>query len=598
MIDNRTSREEPEAGGNHPRWLMRAKRLGRVWTCLVICMLAYAAACAFWRYLTSGQWADFRPITFYRDLTVPLGEIFRHPLDVMAYPWMILVLGLGLGLLVLTPTILALLYRSTLSVPLVLSLILLAHMPVLALAVGVGCALASRARFRSEMPHAALLLGLVPPAVYFAMSAMAGTDISAVLPLQRWVLYAPLLTAMIAAVVLAVVMLGLARLSNYRTVAVVPLLTAVLAGPGVLFYLQVGPDELSYSAIVNQLLPSGSIFDDEALQPWSRRHEAAGLSGQALGERVREDLRARRDELVDRCRRFIRRFPDSSRVPAILWLRARAMSLQLDQAALAGGLIKHSTTFEMPESGDTWRELLEPCPTSRQASLGELALAELALRSIAHGADANTQTREADDRLHRAAEALADLVSADSEHAALDEEASPAVFFPPAEVPSEDYYRGALDRVERLKWLMNRNGVLDDPNAAEALGAYLDVNPKLPDYYRRLGDLLDDPDTSRERTSLGDNLKLAVALQTPNIYQRAEMLIVLAADQRTDAAIVANFELGKLAMRTAEAPAIGLVEGLKSPREYFRVVIAAPENPYRQKAIELLARIEPATESH
>ncbi len=598
MTENRTSRDEaPPAGNTQSRWLMRTDRLRRAWTHLAICLLGYAGACAFWQYLASGQWTDFRPIAFYRDLTVPLGEIFRHPLDVLTYPWMILVLGLGLALLVLVPLILAVLYRPTMTVPLVLVLILLGHMPVLALAVGVGCALAGRAKFRPNMPQAALLLGLAPTIAYFAMSALAGMDAALVLPLQRWVLYAPLLIALISVAVLGALILGLARLSSYRTAAVVPLLTAILAGPAALFYLQVGPDKLSYAVVVNQLQPSGSIFDDEALKPWSRRHDAAGLSAQALGERVQEDLRARRAALVDKCRHFIRRHPDSPHAPAILWLRAQAMSQQLDESALAGGLIKYSPTFALPVSAEAWQELRETCPASRQAPLAEWALAELALRSIARGEDANTQTRIADERLHRAAEALEKIVAYDTERVKLDQQAPHEVFFPPAEVPNRDYYRGALEAVQRLTWLMSRNKVLDDPNAAAALGAYLDINPKLPDYYQRLSKLLGDPDKAREQTSLGDNLKLAVALQTPNVYERAEMLITLARDERTDAAIVANFELGKLAMRTAEAPTISLVKGLKNPEEYFRIVIAAPDNPYRNKAAELLANIQPAGDS-
>jgi hypothetical protein len=101
--------------------------------------------------------------------------------------------------------------------------------------------------------------------------------------------------------------------------------------------------------------------------------------------------------------------------------------------------------------------------------------------------------------------------------------------------------------------------------------------------------LLNDPARKRERTALGDNIKLAIALQTPNVYERAEMLVQLARDERTDAAIVANFELGKLALRTAEAPVINLVDGLKTPEEYFRIILAAPPNPYQQKAAEMLA---------
>ena len=170
----------PKAAYMHSHWLMRTDRLRRAWTCLALCMAGYAGACAFWRYLASGQWVNFRPAVFYRDLTIPLGEVFRHPLDVLTYPWMILALGLGLGLMVLVPLILAVLYRPTTAVGLILSLILLGHMPVLALAVGAGCALAGRAKFRRETPYLALALGLLPTAGYFALSAMASTR--AILP--------------------------------------------------------------------------------------------------------------------------------------------------------------------------------------------------------------------------------------------------------------------------------------------------------------------------------------------------------------------------------------------------------------------------------
>ena len=585
----------PKAANVHSRWLMRTDRLRRAWACLGLCLAGYAGACAFWRYLASGQWVNFRPAVFYQDLTIPLGEIFRHPLDVLTYPWMILVLGLGMGLLVLVPLILAVLYRSTIAVPPILSLMLLGHMPVLALAVGVGCALVGRAKSRRETPCLAMALGLLPTAGYFALSALASMDAAVVLPLQRWVLYAPLLIAFISTAALAAMLLGLARLSGYRSVALLPVLTAILAGPAGLFYVEIGADELSYAVIVNQLQPSGSIFDDEALKPWSRRHDAEGLGKQALAEQVRDDLRARRDALVESCRTFLRRHPNSPRRPAILWLRAQAGSLQLDEVALAGGLIKYSPTFALPESAQAWKDLLDTCPASCQAALADRELAELALRLIPHGADANTQTRAADEHLHRAAEALKGIVNSDNDQAAIDKRARPEMFFPPAEVPSREYYRGALEDVEQLAWLMSRNGVLNDPNSAEALGAYVDINPTLPDYAQRLGQLLSEIAKARERTNLGDNIKLAIALQNPNVYERAEMLIALARDERTDAAIVANFELGKLAMRTAEAPDINrLVKGLKTPEEYFQIVIAAPENPYQHKAAQLLAGLQPA----
>lgn len=584
--------EHPSDESEMSRWLMRTDRPVRAQTCLALCLTAYAAACTFWRYAASGHWLDFRPSVFYEDLTAPLGEVFRHPLDVLTYPWMILVLGLSLGLLVVIPLLLSLLYRPAVGSWAVLGLFLLGHMPVLALAVGVGCALAGRAHFRRESPSLALGLGLLPGMAYFALSGMAGMDASVVLPLQRWALYAPPLVAALCAALVGSLALGLARLSGYRTVAVIPLLTSLLAGPATLFYFEIGPDELAYAVTISRLQPSGTIFDDEALELWSRRHDTKGLSRQALTERVREDLRTRRDELARRCEDFADRFPESIRKPDMLWLRAHAMSLQIDEQALATGLIRYSPSFVLSQAEEAWRRLLVECPASDQAALAHRALGELALRRIARGADADAQTRLADEHFHQALTALGPIVADRDEPA---ERTPREMFFSPPRTPNLDHYRGALEAVNQLDWLMRSNGVLEDPAAAEAMGAYLDINPRLPDYYKRLSALLDDPDRPREKTRFGDNIKLAIALQTSDVYVRAPMLMALAADERTDAAIAANFELGKLALRTAEAPSIGIVvKGLKPPEEYFRIVIAAPQNPFQAQAAEFFASLRSA----
>lgn len=585
-----------------PGRLMRpAKPLGNA-LALAVCLAAFVAVNAFWRHLGTGSWANFRPSAYYLDLTTPLADIFRHPLDVLGYPWMILITGLLLGLVILVPVLTAVLYRSIQSLAFLLVLAFVGHAPVLALAVAVGCILAGRGRLPSETPWLACVLGLLPAGAYLALSALAGVDTAAVLPLQRWALYAPFLIAILSAVLAAAVILIAARLGNYRPLPVCLLLVCLLALPAAAFRSRVGGDELDYALIVNrskaeQISPGEAVFHDRALEPWAREHGGEGLNPQTTRLRVEEDLAARRDRLVAQCREFLAGHPRSDRRPAVMWLLAQAGSLQLDDAALAAGLIRYSAAFPLPASAAAWQQLRQAYPASPQASLADWRLGELSLRAVAHPgrADPNQFLRKADEHLHRSAEALGRFLPATADRAEGGE--STRMFAATVDMPTKDYYRQALEAVQRICWLMDRNDVLSDPDSAEALAAFLDLNPKQPDYYAQLVSLLNDPARKRERTSLGDNLKLAIALQTPDVYERAEMLIQLARDERTDAAIVANFELGKLALRTAEAPAIGLVEGLKTPEEYFRIVMAAPPNPYQQKAAEMLASLANSSSS-
>jgi len=593
-----TARDHSDAGaGPATQPLVRAGAPWRGGVYYLIHLAAFAAVNAFWRYLATGRWVDFRPAAYYRDLTTPLGEIFRHPLDILAYPWMIFVMGLLVGLLALVPILIAVLYRSQRSVPFVLIVAALGHAPVLALAVAIGCALASRSSIRNEMPFLASVLGLVPAAAYFALSAVAGVDTAAVLPLQRWAVYAPFLIAFVSAVLTGAIVLGLARLTGLRSGPICLTLVLLLAAPVAMFYLRIGADELDYALIVNRLQVDGSLFEDEALGPWARRNAAEGLNPRTMRERVWEDLRSRRNRLLERCDRFLARHAASPRSSAVMWLRAQAMSLQLDEVALSGGLIKYAPSFPLPASQKAWEALRRDQPTSPQAILADWRLGEMAFRAIweERAADPNALVRKADECLQRARQALREMFPA----AAEEEPASVTrlMFAPPTDVPSREYFLGAKEAVERLLWLVEENRVLTDPNSAEALGAYLAVNPKLPDYFQRLGSLLSDKTRQRERTAMGDNLKLAVALQTPDLYERADQLIQLAKDERTDAAIVANFELGKFALRTAEDPARLLIQDLKTPEQYFQIVIAAPPNPYRQKAAKLLASLATRSKS-
>jgi len=551
--------------------LLRPTNRWRTGLFLSINLAGFLLVNAFWLYLSSGKWADFSPAAYHRSLATPLGQVLIRPLSVFTHPWMILVLGLLLGVVV----------RLLVAGAFVSIIAVFGHAPVLAVAVGIGCLLAARTPLRSDMPFLAALLGLLPVAVYLYLFAFLGTD-AAALAGQQLVLSLPFFVGGVGAILSAAVVLALARVTGFRPGAIWPVLAVLLAAPAAMFYTRIGVDELQYALISDELAWSDEIFSPVLLRDWRLRHDAAGLTLAKLKVRIEGQLAQRRHELARRCEAFVARFPASRRVPAILWLQAQALSLQLHAPGLEleTPVVRFSASYPSQASAEIWRRLVTEYGQAPHAALARVRLGVMALRA--------RQVDRAEKLLREAIRQLRSELSSMVNRRARATEFS--LFFPPPQQPPQAYYSEMLLAAERLIWLIERNDLLTDPPAAEATAAYLQANPHQLDYRQRLGRLAE----TYEGTKMGDNLKLAVALATPNLYERAEMLILLAEDERTDSAIEANYHLGHLALRTREAPALGLVEKLKSPREYFQLVVAAPKNPWQELAAFHLAALKTA----
>lgn len=540
-------------------------------------LVVFCAANVFWRYLATGQWVDFTLSSYRRDLGTPLGEILLRPLSVFSHPWMILVVGVLLGGMVFAPILISVLHRLAFAAVFVTVVAALGHAPVLGAALGVGCLLVARTRLRSDMPFLAVLLGLAPVAVYLYFFALFGSEPSTVQPIQRLVLVAPFVLAVVVVVVAGAVALGLARATGFRPDVVWPVMLVLAAVPVATFYARPGPAELEYALITEQLATGDAVFEPVTLEAWSRQNPTEGLNPQTLRIRIEDDLERRRQELAARCLRFVERRPGSERAPAALWVAAQAASAQVDGPALQVGLIKCSASHPVQASASLWERLAKAYPRSPQAGLAYGRLGELAMR--------RGEVHQAYAHLVKAQE---ELTRRTAQPAAPPGGAAVAkVFAPEPSVPSDRYYDEATFAVRRLQWLMDSNDVLNDLPSAEALAAYLNCSPRDTHYLDRLSRLAG----LYEQTHLGDNLKLAVALACPNLYERAEMLILLAARGDTDAAIEANYELGRLTMRTSEAPALPLVENLRQPEEYFRAIQAASPSPWKPLAEEHLASL-------
>lgn len=570
-------------------------RLVLVVALLAVNLAAYAAANCFWLYLHTGQWFDFTADAYRRDLTGHLGEVLTFPLSMLSHPWMIVVTSLLLAALVLGPVAVAALYRSLNTVPFVLAIVVLGHSPVLALAVAGGCLLIAGTRVRRQRPLAASLIGLLPVTVFLLFNIFFGTDSAALMPLQRWVPPAPLVLALLAAGGGASLTALAGRLLRVRIGVLWPVLLALLGGSAATFFAAVGADELHYNLIVGRLAPGDAMLEQEALVAWCRRHRMEGLSPAAVEASVQRDLKVGRAELGARCEAFLDRYDDSPRAPEIMWVWAQSFSLQVDIPSLRAGLVKYTAAYlpnrpaESDEPDlraacrDAWRKLAKLHAGWPPAALADWRLGELAMRD-GDAAAADELLRQAEEKITHVLDDLA---------ARREEKRSARVFTGKSHVLTEAYYRQALLPMRRLIWLMEENHALTDAAAAEALSAYLEVNPHLPSYAQRLGKLL-DPAKQREKTRMGNNIKLAIAEATADVFERADVLALLAEDTSgdTDAAIEANFKLGLL---ITQEPIPKLMSGIKGARHYFSQVAKARPNPWQAEARKHTSHLPPAT---
>jgi hypothetical protein len=527
---------------------------------------------AFWLYISGGRWVSFRPAGYWHDLVQPLGETFLTPLSVITHKWMIAVAGLTLGLMVFVPIIMSVLYRLSWAVPAVAIVAFIGHAPVLALTLTVGCMLAGRTPLRSDMPFVAMVLGFLPPGLYLMLFSFLGSE-SAALPVEQLLLKAPLLAALVAAVLSGAAVLSLARLSDYRSGVVWPVVTVLVATPMLLFFLLVGSDELEYNLMTAGLSPTDTLLEPLPLKDWRDRNHIPNLPAKDLLLKVQDDLRFQKQQLGQRCDRFLDEHRKSDRAAAVLWVRAQAASLVVDAQALAGGEVRYDASYARGESAPSWALLADGYASSPQGALAQWHLGELALRE-GRIPDAMTRLKDCDQKL--------DKLLARRHHERAPSPADLNPFAGSALVPRLVYYQIAQTQAEQLLWTIDQVHAEQDAPSAQALRDWRRLDPALPDYAGQLGKLL----ASCANTAMADVLRLALALEDRDVDRRMTVLTALAAQPKSPAYVQANFELGELAVRLTKPH-----PGLKTAKEYFQTVADAGDNPWQDQAQQRLGSL-------
>jgi hypothetical protein len=151
------------------------------------------------------------------------------------------------------------------------------------------------------------------------------------------------------------------------------------------------------------------------------------------------------------------------------------------------------------------------------------------------------------------------------------------------DVPGADYYREMVTEANEILWLMDVNKVGEGSARNDAAFAAM---MKLWPFHDLKADELAALVSPCRETDLMDNLQFLQVLCEGDEYARAVKLAELAG-QSCDTAILANYELGRLAVKLQNQPA-WKARGLKDAAFYLAFVCNATENPYKSAARELL----------
>ena len=521
---------------------------------------------------------------------VTLTDMLFYPINVQRAPMMLVIVGLTLGTLMAIPILVAILYRLPAALICVAVVALLAVLPWLAINVLIACRIATMRRIR--LRYVAAMLGLLPMVLYFVLATTSPSEVASQLaPAEQIKLYFPWIWAMIWAALLMGAVLLLARVVNYRPGALAPLLAVSFAIPVVLFEGQVGRDELHYRLLEREYGPrSGEHFVNEERAALiehlaERRFRGSRDPRQSLsairgrirrwwdfgGEEMRRELGPLEEglarsqyEVAAACDRFLTDYSKSKYVPNVLYIKARALDMRIDERLfLDEGRLQHYQDFPARASREVWVTLLTRHPASTLSAVARLRLASFYAREGRVGqAVSLLEELETLKGGGKVAEKGASLFGAEPPDASL------AVSLPKV-----------LQEGRKLRGLLSRNR---DPQYEDApLVALLQADARHPRYEENLRGL-------RRRypdTVLADNIDLRLVLQIRSRTRRAYGLSAFVEQYKGGDAIErAYFELGALLEEDAQ-PERALEVFRRLPAEY-------PESPWGEDAARRIEAIE------
>ena len=414
-------------------WSWRARKYRIRATVLLLLNLGlFCGLCIFTQWLHAARLFDFRlstyltPFRFWGEPTLNLNDFVLFPISVAQTPVYGIVLGLLVAAIVAVPISVAIIYRFHNALAFIAAVFIFAHMPWLALTLLASCVLASAPPFRMPFRYGSALLGMLPVLLYLYLATRGESDVltASISPERRLLLTGPWLLAILAACMMLAVIIFIARLVNYRSGAVAPVMVVMFATPAILFHTNVGIDELHYRLLESEYGPRSERFEPvqdaaerildllhaatsagapreplrEALSSvWSARPEALRALKSRFSRPLLTELLDDRRDAYDACKKFIADHPTSRYIPNVLFIQARSLDMRLDERKLMGPEAQRELYSDFPnvQSESVWTNLITQYPNSPLSVVGRLRVAQLRLRKgDADGALAALSPRE------------------------------------------------------------------------------------------------------------------------------------------------------------------------------------------------------------
>ena len=472
----------------------------------------------------SAWWSAFNPAG---EEQLTLIDYLIHPIPVDQVPLMLVIIGLVLGSLTAVPILVSMLYRLPFSLVFILLIGFVAMLPWLAITMTACCFLARWRPLRFSFHYATALVALLPVVAYYALATRKAAAFQVLPQIEIAKLYVPWVLAIVAACVVMGIVLAIAKLVNYRPGAIAPPLAVMFVLPVVLFEARAGRDELYYRLVESTYGPGSKIhFMDDLELPkaikeaardlLTRNKDSAATSESCFAmvahgwqDRLETSLVDQQDQAVAACESFRRRFPLSRYVPNVLYIKARALDMRIDQESFRRAFVlKYYSDFPCQSSKSAWKDLYE-CRSSPLSRIAALRMAVLAVRAGHIGQSGGDDQRSA-----------LDLLKEIIDHSPQQED--PFL----ASAPNTGWWSLMAKReasntlgpfagmvaqeAARLHYLLYRNldSTLDNGLALRRL---LCLVPRHPLYYKNLIILRADIEAGRLVTPLKDNIDVLVA---------------------------------------------------------------------------------------
>jgi len=540
-----------------------------VQTCWFLAVTAFIISCFFWSKIATDSFWSFDIQTAIRPESWHLGQMTTTGVSIFEYPWQIVVLGLLMGILSIVPVLISQLMSFSYSFVFILSVFFLANLPGFAICLLVSCIAAACRPLRFRSRFVAIALCTAPQLLYWGyFGGVRGVE-----PIKWGFSFAPWIFAWLDALTIAGFVLGIGHFTRYRPglVWIFTSITLILAV--VVFEVTIGFDESDYQLYVAKNNPEHvSEFHDhsitEALDETTRDPDIKKyLEGFfypadpiALREELKKEIQyklqrydrwpswfivpqeleyqAKRQWLFEQYKLFIKKRPNSRRMPIALYYQALLSEYSPDINMLGQKeVLNFYSDYPYEGARKTWYRLY--------SEFGESPESIDARWRIAKHWAGQGKFEQAEGLLGQAETMLAAERSKLLEKEQTSDELLFGLFRLPADsVMTVPKLNELQRRLGQLRMLIGPENRTDEAGAIERLAEFVMLNPHASDYSQRLDELLGQIE---DKDRLRDNILLAQTNLVADGQLRAEKLSELHKEfDKTDGGMSALYELGLL----------------------------------------------------